>query len=196
MKRLAILLLALALFGIFGGAVLVLTGAEGRVSTRLRQFVATDVPPPETDVAEMRRRKRADLFAQIDTRLERRASDHALALQLERANLSLTVSEFTLLRLGAGVVVALLLVVIAPGLWWAVALFTLAALARETSLVVPAACLLVGRRPRERLAMLVPFVVYGAWTLAVSAWLDPSDAGSSSPFGDATRQLALPVDVT
>lgn len=79
-------------------------------------------------------------------------------------------------------------------LWWAVALFSLAALARETSLVVPAACLLVGSRPRERLAMLVPFGVYGAWTLAVSAWLDPSDAGSSSPFGDATRQLALPFE--
>lgn len=79
-------------------------------------------------------------------------------------------------------------------LWWAVALFTLAALARETSLVVPAACLLVGSRPRERLAMLVPFVVYGGWTLTVTAWLDPSDAGSSSPLGDATRQLALPFD--
>lgn len=77
-------------------------------------------------------------------------------------------------------------------LWWAVALFTLAALARETSLVVPAACLVVGPRARERLVMLVPFGVYGAWTLAVGAWLHPSDAGSSSPFGDATRQLALP----
>jgi hypothetical protein len=79
-------------------------------------------------------------------------------------------------------------------LWWAVALFTLAALARETSLVVPAACLLVGPRARERLAMLVPFGVYGVWTLAVGAWLQPSDAGSASPFGDATRQLALPFD--
>jgi len=79
-------------------------------------------------------------------------------------------------------------------LWWAVALFTLAALARETSLVVPAACLLIGPRTRERLAMLVPFGVYGAWTLAVGAWLQPSDAGSGSPFGDATRQLALPFE--
>ena len=79
-------------------------------------------------------------------------------------------------------------------LWWAVALFTLAALARETSLVVPAACLLIGPRARERLAMMVPFVVYGGWTIAVSLWLDPSDAGSSSPFGDATRQLALPFE--
>jgi hypothetical protein len=25
-------------------------------------------------------------------------------------------------------------------------------------------------------------------------WLDPSDAGSSSPFGDATRQLAVPFE--
>jgi hypothetical protein len=79
-------------------------------------------------------------------------------------------------------------------LWWAVALFTLAAFARETSLVVPAACLLVGPRARERLAMLVPFAAYGTWTLAVGAWLHPTDAGSASPFGDATRQLALPFD--
>jgi hypothetical protein len=79
-------------------------------------------------------------------------------------------------------------------LWWAVALFTLAALARETSLVVPAACLLLGPRARDRLAMLVPFGVYGAWTIVVSLWIQPSDAGSSSPFGDATRQLALPFE--
>lgn len=79
-------------------------------------------------------------------------------------------------------------------LWWAVALFTLAALARETSLVVPFACLLLGPRARERLAMVVPFAVYGTWTLFVSAWLEPSDAGSSSPFGDATRQLAWPFE--
>jgi hypothetical protein len=79
-------------------------------------------------------------------------------------------------------------------LWWAVVLFTFAALARETSLVVPVACLLVGPRARDRLAMLVPFGVYGAWTLAVGAWLQPSDAGSASPLGDATRQLALPFE--
>lgn len=79
-------------------------------------------------------------------------------------------------------------------LWWAVTLFTLAALARETSLVVPFVCLLLGPKARERLAMLVPFVVYGAWTSIVSLWLEPSDAGSSSPLGDATRQLALPFE--
>jgi len=79
-------------------------------------------------------------------------------------------------------------------LWWAVALFTLAALARETSLVVPAACLLLGSRARDRLTLLVPFVVYGVWTIVVSLWIQPSDAGSSSPLGDATRQLALPFE--
>ena len=42
--------------------------------------------------------------------------------------------------------------------------------------------------------MLVPFGAYGAWTLGVGAWLHPTDAGSSSPFSDATRQLALPFD--
>ena len=42
--------------------------------------------------------------------------------------------------------------------------------------------------------MLVPFGAYGAWTLGVGAWLHPTDAGSSSPLSDATRQLALPFD--
>ena len=50
-------------------------------------------------------------------------------------------------------------------------------------------------RARERLAMLVPFGVPTArGRLAVGAWLHPTDAGSASPFGDATRQLALPFD--
>jgi tight adherence protein B len=116
------LLLALALFGILGGAVLLLTSTEGRISTRMREFVASDEPAPVSHVAEARRRKRADLFAQIDARLARRASAQALSMRLERANLNLTVSEFTLLRVAAAVFVALVLVALASGLWWVVLL--------------------------------------------------------------------------
>ena len=114
------LFLALALFGILGGAVLLLTSAEGRVSNRMREFVASDEPAPVSNVAEARRLRRADLFAQIDARLERRVSGQALAMRLERANLNLTVSEFTLLRVAAAVFTALVLVALAPSLWWAV----------------------------------------------------------------------------
>ena len=116
------LLLALALFGILGGAVLLLTGAEGQISTRMRQFVASDEPAPVSQAVEARRRKRADLFAQIDTRMKRGVSAQALVMRLERANLNLTVSEFALLRVAAAVFVALVLIVLAPGPWWLVVL--------------------------------------------------------------------------
>jgi tight adherence protein B len=112
------ILLALAVFGVLGGAVLVMTSNSSQVRTRMRQFVASDVPSPAASVAETRRQKRADLFAQIDARWERRASAQVLATQLERANLSLTISEFTLLRVGGAVGMALVFSALATQLWW------------------------------------------------------------------------------
>ncbi|MGZ4718253.1 MAG: hypothetical protein ACXWCB_16315 [Acidimicrobiales bacterium] len=77
-------------------------------------------------------------------------------------------------------------------LGWAVLLFALAALARETTLVAPAACLLVGTR-RQRLALVVPFAVYGAWALTVSRLIhDRVSHESASPVADALRQFAPP----
>jgi hypothetical protein len=77
-------------------------------------------------------------------------------------------------------------------LGWAVLLFALAALARETTLVVPAACMLVGTR-RQRWALLAPFAVYGAWVLTVGRLLvDAASAESGSPLADALRQFAPP----
>ncbi len=77
-------------------------------------------------------------------------------------------------------------------LGWAVLLFALAALARETTLVVPAACFLLGTR-RQRLALIVPFAVYGAWSLTVSQLVhDHISKESSSPVADALRQFAPP----
>jgi hypothetical protein len=70
--------------------------------------------------------------------------------------------------------------------WLAVALFTLAALGRETTLVAPLACALVAGRGR-RVPMLVPLAAFAAWAVTVAVWL-PARAGgapSSSLVDDA-----------
>jgi hypothetical protein len=77
-------------------------------------------------------------------------------------------------------------------LGWAVLLFALAALTRETTLVVPAACFLLGTR-KQRLALVIPFAVYGAWSLTVSQLVhDHVSKESTSPVADALRQFAPP----
>jgi hypothetical protein len=79
-------------------------------------------------------------------------------------------------------------------LWWAIALFTLAALARETTLVVPLVCLLF-TAGRQRMALLTPFAVYGAWVLVTAWWLEPEISDpNASPLSDAGRQFAFPFD--
>src|SRR5689334_13414500 len=122
MVLLAGLVLGVAVFGIVGGAALMLTSSQGRVNARLQQFVATDVPAPTAAVTDLRKQKRADLFAQIDARLARRGNAQVMATRLERAGLSLTLSEFTLLRAGAAVLVTLVLLALASELWWVVLL--------------------------------------------------------------------------
>jgi tight adherence protein B len=114
------LLVGLAVFTLLAGAMLVLTSPQGQVRSRMRQFVATDAPPTSASVAEASRRKRADLFAQMDARWERRANAQALATRLDRANINLTISEFTLLRAGSSVLGAVILIGLAPQLWWLV----------------------------------------------------------------------------
>jgi hypothetical protein len=77
-------------------------------------------------------------------------------------------------------------------LGWAVLLFTLAGLTRETSLVVPLACLIVGEG-RQRLRLLVPFAVMVLWSLVELVWLptSPSAAGTTLT-GDITKALGVP----
>ena len=73
---------------------------------------------------------------------------------------------------------------------WAVVLFSLAALTRETTLVVPAACFVFGTR-RQRLVLIAPFAVYGVWDLVVGALVHPRlSQESSSPVADALRQFS------
>jgi hypothetical protein len=77
--------------------------------------------------------------------------------------------------------------------WLAAGLLLLAGLSRETTLVVAVACAVVAPRDR-RLILLSPIAAYGAWALAVSAWL-PADPGRSDSFlGDALAQFAWPFE--
>lgn len=76
-------------------------------------------------------------------------------------------------------------------LWWAIALFCLAALARETTLVVPLACLVVGTN-RERLRLLVPVGVFALWSAVITAVLPPPATGASNLVADAAVALSWP----
>ena len=75
---------------------------------------------------------------------------------------------------------------------WAVVLLTLAALSRETTLVVAAACFVVGDR-RQRRWLLIPPAVFLAWMAIVSVWLPPTaGAGRGNIILDATGELTIP----
>jgi hypothetical protein len=79
-------------------------------------------------------------------------------------------------------------------LGWAVVLLTLAALTRETALVVALACFLVGDR-RQKLRLLIPFGVMVAWGLAVIAWLPlPPSAQETTFLDEVTKQLGWPFE--
>ena len=71
-------------------------------------------------------------------------------------------------------------------------LFTLAALARETSLVVPAACFIVADA-RQRRWLVIPPAVYVVWMFVVAALLPP-DRGTASDtiLSDISAQLSVP----
>jgi hypothetical protein len=67
--------------------------------------------------------------------------------------------------------------------WLAVALFTLAAFGRETTLVAPLACALVASRG-HRVPMLAPLAAFAAWVITVSVWLPATPSGGSSNLVD------------
>jgi hypothetical protein len=73
--------------------------------------------------------------------------------------------------------------------WLAASLFALAALSRETTLVVPLACALVARRER-RASMLAPIGVFAVWMFIVTLWL-PATPGSNL-VDDATAVFDWP----
>jgi hypothetical protein len=77
-------------------------------------------------------------------------------------------------------------------LGWAVLLFTLAALSRETTLVVALACFVVGDR-REKVRLVIPFAAAAAWSLAIIAWLPlPATAAETTFIDEVTKQLGWP----
>jgi hypothetical protein len=76
--------------------------------------------------------------------------------------------------------------------WLAAALFLAAALARETTLVVPLACAIVAPRSL-RLPMLAPIAAFGAWVAVVSLWLPPTPGATSANLvEDALVQFDWP----
>ncbi len=76
-------------------------------------------------------------------------------------------------------------------LGWAVLLFALAALTRETALVAPLACIIIGDR-RQRVALLAPFAAFAAWSVAVLLLIpDPAAAGTNA-IAKATFALTAP----
>jgi hypothetical protein len=77
-------------------------------------------------------------------------------------------------------------------LGWGVLLLTLAALSRETTLVVAAACFLVGDR-RAKVRLTIPFAVVAAWSLVLIAWLPlPATSTDTSFVSEVTKQLGWP----
>jgi hypothetical protein len=85
--------------------------------------------------------------------------------------------------------------------WLAAALFLLAALSRDTTIVVPLACALVAWRgrtsDRDVRGAVVPMLAsvggFAVWAVAVNLWLPPTQGAISSNFvADAFSQFALP----
>lgn len=113
----AAILLALAIFGIGGGAILILHPGQTRVGTRVRRFVTLGTPPEPRVMAREQGRRRADLFQQLDARWERRPRARLQATEIERAGLGLSVTELALLRAGSAVLLAVLAILLVPG-WW------------------------------------------------------------------------------
>ena len=76
--------------------------------------------------------------------------------------------------------------------WLAAVLFLLAALGRETTLVVPLACALVAPKGL-RVPMIAPLAAFAAWVVTVSVWLPAApDASSSNLIEDALLQFDWP----
>ena len=78
-------------------------------------------------------------------------------------------------------------------LGWAIVLFTLAALTRETSLTAALACAVVAHG-WTRLKLLTPVAVYGAWAVLVSRlFIDAHpEEGGGSIVGDVARLFSPP----
>jgi hypothetical protein len=115
-----------------------------------------------------------------------------------------TPALFMSARASLGDALAFSLAIWGVALWrthvgWAALLFTLAALTREHTLVVPAACAVVGlwerrRGTNVRLSLLAaPFAVYAVWVVALGLSLHPARAVSNNgPVADALRAFEPP----
>ncbi len=76
--------------------------------------------------------------------------------------------------------------------WLAAGLFLLAALSRETTLVIPIACAIVAPKGK-RAPMLAAIAAFLGWVVLVNLWLPPTPGATSSNLvGDALTQFTWP----
>jgi tight adherence protein B len=104
-------------FAVLAGGAMLLTG-DARVSSRVRQFVASDAPPTPVEVNRYQKNRRTELFAQLDERWNKGKPDDALTDVMERADIHMTRTEFLFLRIGLIIVLFLILTLADVDLWF------------------------------------------------------------------------------
>ena len=102
------LLVAVAVWCVAYGAIVLVGGTQARVRSRVKQFVANQSPVSLSD-EEVRERQRETLFAELDSRWENRSLFKALSDEIEAADLHITPTELLLIQLSLGVAGAVLL---------------------------------------------------------------------------------------
>jgi tight adherence protein B len=100
------LLTALACWTLIYGVLVLVTGPEARVQSRVRQFV-TNEARPVPEAAQARSRMRSALFSQIDTRWQGVSLFTKLKSDIQRANLHMAASEFLAVQVSLSLGLAL-----------------------------------------------------------------------------------------
>jgi len=107
------ILTALACWLLLFGLLYLLRGEGARVKNRVKHFVA-DEGNPEVTEREERANMRAALFGSIDTRWTRRSAFDKLRVDLQKADVHITITEVLLIQLCVGLALALVFWLVAP----------------------------------------------------------------------------------
>jgi tight adherence protein B len=121
------LLVALAVWCVMYGVLVALGGAQARVKSRVKVFVAEQDHANLTE-EDVRDRQRETLFAELDSRWENRSLFKVISEEIEAADLNITPTELLLIQVSLGTAVAVLLLfvplvglLLAPvGLLWVI----------------------------------------------------------------------------
>jgi tight adherence protein B len=117
--------LAVAIFGLGGGVLLLVARPQRRIYSRVQRFVSlSDAPTVESETGA-RKNRREQLFQQLDARWKSAPGDAPLVLELSRADSHLTLAEFAVIRIGVALGLMLILMALAPSLWWLMAIIGL-----------------------------------------------------------------------